>query len=67
MKQSCASAPTKRGPRYYFRRAIPAEFRPAFNGAAEFTFSLKTKDKDKDKDKDKRKRSAEAPENRSAA
>lgn len=47
---------TKRGSTYYFRRVIPAELRPAFNGAAEFTFSLKTKDKDEAK----RKRSAEA-------
>lgn len=36
---------TKRGSTYYFRRVIPAELRPAFDGAAEFTFSLRTKEK----------------------
>ncbi|MFW2831143.1 DUF6538 domain-containing protein [Sphingomonas sp. ID0503] len=36
----------KRGATYYFRRAISAELRPAFNGAAEFMRSLKTKDRE---------------------
>ena len=47
---------TKRGSKYYFRRAIPEELRPAFDGATEFTFSLWTKDKEEAK----RKRSLEA-------
>ena len=38
---------TKRtGGMYYFRRAIPDELRPAFDGRTEFMFSLRTKDKD---------------------
>lgn len=37
---------TKRGAMYYFRRAIPAELRPAFKGKAEFMLSLRTKDRD---------------------
>ena len=40
---------TKRGATYYFRRAIPAELRPAFNGDSEFIFSLRTKDKEEAK------------------
>ena len=35
---------TKRGSTYYFRRVIPVELRPAFEGKSEFTFSLGTKD-----------------------
>jgi integrase len=47
---------TKRGATYYFRRAIPDELQPAFEGAREFTFSLRTKDKEEAK----RRRSQEA-------
>ncbi|HTG38539.1 DUF6538 domain-containing protein, partial [Sphingomonas sp.] len=39
----------KRGSTYYFRRAIPAELRPAFGGRAEFMLSLRTKDRDEAK------------------
>lgn len=35
----------KRGSTYYFRRAIPAELRPAFGGRAEFMLSLRSKDR----------------------
>lgn len=35
----------KRGATYYFRRAIPAELRPAFGGRAEFMVSLRSKDR----------------------
>jgi len=35
----------KRGATYYFRRAIPAELRPAFGGRAEFMLSLRSKDR----------------------
>jgi hypothetical protein len=35
---------TKRGSTYYFRRVIPVELRPAFDGKSEFMFSLGTKD-----------------------
>ena len=47
---------TKRGATYYFRRVIPDELRPAFNGAGEFMFSLRTKDREEAK----RRRSTEA-------
>jgi hypothetical protein len=47
---------TKRNGTYYFRRAIPDELRPAFDGAGGFMFSLRTKDKAEAK----RKRDAEA-------
>ena len=46
----------KRGATFYFRRVIPAELRPAFDGATEFTFSLRTKDREEAK----RRRSVEA-------
>lgn len=36
----------KRGATYYFRRAIPAELRPAFDGKAELMVSLRTKDRE---------------------
>ena len=36
---------TKRGSTYYFRRTIPLELRPAFNGKSEFMQSLRTKDR----------------------
>lgn len=35
----------KRGSTYYFRRPIPLELRPAFDGKAEFMVSLRTKDR----------------------
>lgn len=35
----------KRQSTYYFRRAIPAELRPTFDGRAEFMWSLRTKDR----------------------
>lgn len=35
----------KRGSTYYFRRAIPVELRPAFDGRAEFMVSLRSKDR----------------------
>lgn len=35
----------KRGATYYFRRAIPAELRPAMEGRVEFMLSLRTKDR----------------------
>lgn len=35
----------QRGSTYYFRRAIPAELRPALGGRAEFMLSLRTKDR----------------------
>lgn len=34
---------TKREGTYYFRRVIPVELRPQFDGASEFMFSLRTK------------------------
>ncbi|WP_312813121.1 DUF6538 domain-containing protein [Brevundimonas sp.] len=36
---------TKRGATYYFRRVIPEDLRPAFDGKRELTFSLRTKDR----------------------
>ena len=36
----------KRGATYYFRRIIPAELRPAFDGRREFMESLRTKDRE---------------------
>lgn len=37
---------SKRGSTYYFRRVIPDELRPAFDGAREFMFSLRVKDRE---------------------
>jgi len=42
---------SKRGATYYYRRVIPAELRPAFDGAGEFMFSLRTKDREEAKRK----------------
>lgn len=39
----------KRGATYYFRRVIPAELRPAFDGRSEFMISLRIKDRDQAK------------------
>lgn len=39
----------KRGSTYYFRRAIPAELRPAFDGQSEFMRSLRVKDRERAK------------------
>ncbi|MGC6401173.1 DUF6538 domain-containing protein [Sphingomonas sp. FW199] len=39
----------KRGSTYYFRRVIPVELRPAFDGRTEFMMSLRTKDREQAK------------------
>ena len=36
----------KRGSTYYFRRLIPTELRPVFDGKSEFMVSLQAKDRE---------------------
>jgi integrase len=40
---------SKRGSTYYFRRVIPENVRPWFDGRAEWVYSLRTKDRDEGK------------------